>query len=131
MTTVAFQANFNLDTAGAVYYVITNLEAPSVPVAPGTAVLVSHAFGQLSPAPTPATYSTSSVVVRGEDDAVEVHVPVGRHLSSTEHKHNAAPASGTTPWYTAADGDSYSQANWAGSVTHRYILQLHFPCSFC
>ena len=131
VTTVAFTANFNLDTAGSVYYVITNLEAPSVTVTPGTAVMVSGGFGQLVPPPTPDAYSVASVTVRGEDDAVEVHVPVGRRLSSTEHRHNAASTSGTTPWYTEADRDSYSQANWAGSVTHRYILQLNFPCSFC
>ena len=125
---MAFTANFNLDTAGAVYYVITNLETPSVTVAPGTAVLASGDFGQLEPAPTPDAYSVASVTVRGQDDAVEVHVPFGRRLSSTEHSYNAAVSGGTTPWHTAADRDSsYSQADWADSVTQRYILQLKFP----
>ena len=127
---MAFTANFNLDTAGAVYYVITNLEAPSVTVAPGTAVLTSGGLGQLVSAPTPDTYSTASVTVRGEDDTVEVRVPAGRHLSSTEQRHNTAVTGGTTPWYAAANRDSsYSHADWAGGVTHRYILQLQFPYS--
>ena len=123
---MAFTANFNLDTAGAVYYAITTLEAPSITVAPGTAVLTSGGLGQLARVPTPDAYSTASVTVRGEDDAVEVRVPVGRRLSSTEHRHSAAVTGGTTPWYTATDRDiSYSQADWAGSVTHRYILHLN------
>lgn len=122
---MAFTAKFNLDTAGAIYYVVTSLETPSVTVPPGTAVLTSGGFGQLVPAPTPDAYSIASVTVRGEDDAVEVRVPVGRRLSSTEHRHNAAVTDGTTPWHAAADRDSnYSQADWAGSVTHRYTVQL-------
>ena len=130
VTTETFTASFKLDTAGAVYYIITNLEAPSVPVAPGSAVLASGVLGQpeLLPAPIPKAYAAASVTVRGEDSTVDVRkTSVRRRLSDGADGQGAGTGAGTTPWHAALDRESsYLQGDWAGSVTHRYILLLSY-----
>lgn len=130
MTTETFTANFKLDTAGAVYYIITNLEAPAIPVAPGSAVLASGVLGQpeLLPAPIPKAYAAASVTVRGEDNTVGVRqTSTKRRLSNAADGQGAGTWAGTAPWHAAPDRDnSYLQGDWAGTVTHRYILQLSF-----
>ena len=122
VTTNAFKAAFNLNSAGAVYYVITDLETSPVSIQPGTAVFVGQLAqsDQLLPAPTPVTYSVEPVTVRGEDETLDVHVPIGRRLSSEQHGQTAEVYPGTTPWHAAADMESsYLQGDWLGSVTHR------------
>lgn len=130
VTTTTFTATFNLDTAGAVYYVITNLDAPSVPVQPGSAVLVSGGFGVLLSVPAPASQLVQSVTVRAEDETVDVRVPAGRRLSSSAHGQDAKVHAGTTPWHVAADTQGgYMQADRLGGVTHRCTPQIVFACS--
>lgn len=136
VTTETFTANFKLDTAGAVYYVITDLESPAVPVAPGSAVLASGVLGQpeLLPAPIPKAYAAASVTVRGDDSTVDVHTATAtrRRLSSEPAGQGAGTLAGTTPWHVAPDREgSYLQGDWAGAVTHRYVLQLSFVVRLC
>ena len=123
VTTSSFSATFNLDSAGALYYVITSLPDPTVPVQPGTAVLASGGIGEpeLLPAPAADSYTVESVTVRGEDATVDVHVPTGRRLSSVKsHQPATAELAGTTPWHGASGlQSSYGQADWTGSVSHR------------
>lgn len=122
VTTSAFSATFNLDSAGALYYIITSLPAPSVPVQPGTSVLASGSIAQPESLPAPASDSETveTVTVRGEDATVDVHVPTGRRLSSVMSKQVAAEVAGTTPWHDAIGlPSSYGQADWTGSVSHR------------
>lgn len=130
MTTNTFTATFNLDTVGAVYYVITNLEAPSVPVQPGSAVLASGDLGKLLPLPTAPSQLAQSVTVRAEDETVDVRGPVGRRLSGETHGQDAEGYAGTTPWHAAADRQGgYMQPDWLGGMTHRCTPQTSFACS--
>ena len=114
VTTSSFTSTFNMDSAGALYYIITNLPAPSVPVQPGTAVLASGGFGEpeLLPAPAADSYTVESVTVRGEDATVDVHIPTGRRLSSD----NSAHIKELTPWHGAT---SHGQAEWTSTLSHR------------
>ena len=130
VTTTTFTTTFRLDTAGAVYYVITDLEAPSVPVQPGTAVLASGDLEVLLPLPTPASQVVQSVTVRTEDETVDVRVPAGRRLSSEAYGEDAKVYAGTTPWRVADDTQGgFMQPDWLGDVPHRCEPQSNCACS--
>ena len=135
VTTSSFQASFSIDTAGAIYYVITNLSSSSAPVPPGSAVLVSGAFGELTPAPTAeGDYSSQPVTIEGGDTTIEVDFPTGRRLTgqSDDAASNTGADMGVTLWHSGVSTGSgtggvsgaaaaWSQ-DWEDSVTHRYVF---------
>ena len=133
VTTSSFDAAFSIDTAGAIYYVITNLSSSSVSVQPGSAVLASGGFGELTPAPTAESdYSSEPVTIEGGDTTIEVDFPTGRRL--TGQSDDTASDAGTdmrvTPWHSGVSMGSSTSAvsgaalpqNWQDSVTHRYVF---------
>ncbi|KAL0035306.1 hypothetical protein WJX77_000193 [Trebouxia sp. C0004] len=134
VTTSSFDAAFSIDTAGAIYYVITNLSSSSASVQPGSAVSVSGGFGELTPAPTAESdYSSQSVTIEGGDTTIEVDFPTGRRLAgqSDDTASDAGPDMGVTPWHSggstgsgtgAVSGAALSQ-DWQDSVTRRRLQQ--------
>ena len=86
VTTTSFGATFSLDTAGAVYYVISPLPGSTTYVEPGSIV---GPFGTtLVAPPTPATtpiYFTETLTVRGQPDTVTVNIPNTTVSSSSRH----------------------------------------------
>ncbi len=134
VTTSSFDAAFSIDTAGAIYYIITNLSSSSTSVQPGSAVLVSGGFGELTPAPTAESdYSSQSVTIEGGDTTIEVDYPSGRRLTShsDDAASNAGADMGVTPWHSGVSTGSSTGAvsgaalpqGWGDSVPHRYVLR--------
>ncbi len=133
VTTSSFDAAFSIDTAGAIYYIITNLSSSSASVQPGSAVLVSGGFGELTPAPTAESdYSSQSVTIAGGDTTIEVDFLTGRRLSghSDDTASTAGADMGVTPWHSGTSTESSTGAvsgaalpqDWQDSVTHRYVF---------
>ena len=133
ITTSSFDATFSVDTAGAIYYIITNLSSSSAFVSPGSAVLVSGDFGELTPAPTAESdYSSQSVTIDGVDTTIEVDYPTGRRLSGHSDASTAGADMGVTPWHSGVSTGSSTGAvsgaaaalsqGWGGSVAHRYVF---------
>ena len=135
VTTSSFDAAFSLDTAGAIYYIITNLSSSSVSVSPGGAVLVSGGFGELTPAPTAESlYTSESVTVEGGDTTLEVDFPIGRRLTgqSQDSEGAAGVVDGVTPWQgglsvgsrdtAALTATAAMQQDFPESTTHRCVL---------
>ena len=142
VTTSSFTAAFSLDTAGAIYYIITNLSSSSVSVQPGTTVLVSGGFGELTPTPTAESdYTSESVTVEGGDTTLEVDFPTGRRLSGqsedTEGAADVGAGAGVTPWHGGFPGGGSTaalpataamQQDWPGSVPHRCVCVCVCVC---
>ena len=135
VTTSSFDAAFSIDTAGAIYYIITNLSSSLASVSPGSAVLVSGSFGELTPAPTAESdYSSQSVTIEGVDTTIEVDYPTGRRLAShsDDTASNDGADMGVTPWHIGVSTRSSTGAvsgaaaalsqGWGGSVAHRYVF---------
>lgn len=133
VTTSSFDAAFSIDTAGAIYYIITNLSSSSASVLPGSAVLVSGGEGELTPAPTAESdYSSQSVTIEGVDTTIEVDFPTGRRLTgqSDDAAADAGADMGVTPWHGEVSTESgmgtVSRAalpqDWQHSVIHRYLF---------
>ncbi|DBB14474.1 TPA: hypothetical protein ACH3X3_004761 [Trebouxia sp. C0006] len=136
VTTSSFDATFSIDTAGAIYYIITNLSSSLASVSPGSAVLVSGSFGELTPAPTAESdYSSQSVTIEGVDTTIEVDYPTGRRLAShsDDTASNDGADMGVTPWHIGVSTRSSTGAvsgaaaalsqGWGGSVAHRRLQQ--------
>ncbi|DBA74581.1 TPA: hypothetical protein ACH3X2_009453 [Trebouxia sp. C0005] len=134
VTTSSFDAAFSIDTAGAIYYIITNLSSSSASVLPGSAVLVSGGEGELTPAPTAENdYSSQSVTIEGVDTTIEVDFPTGRRLTgqSDDAAADAGADMGVTPWHGEVSTESGMGAvsraalpqDWQDSVIHRRLQQ--------
>ena len=84
VTNTSFASTFSLDTAGAIYYVISPLSGSTTYVEPGSTV---GPIGTTLVAPptvtTTAAYYTETLTVRGQPDTVTVNIPNSTVLSSS------------------------------------------------
>lgn len=116
VTNASFGTTFSLDTAGAVYYLISPSLDTSIYVEPGTVVGPMGATPVALPTQT-TTYTTETLTVRGQPDTVTVNVPnvtvsqTGRRLmQQTETARGSiGEVVGFSPWNDdhAASGISH------------------------